>query len=87
MMPNLGLPEKESTGRYPAYAWPGGYPMYYLFADGEACCPSCANGDNGSEAGPDAEERDWRLVGAAVNWEDPDLACAHCGTVLEVAYP
>ena len=24
------------------YAWPGGYPLYLLCADGEVLCPDCA---------------------------------------------
>ena len=24
------------------YAWPGGYPLYLLCADGEVICPDCA---------------------------------------------
>ena len=33
---------RESTGALPAYAWPGGYPFYYLDANNDVLCPACA---------------------------------------------
>ena len=37
--------KKDDTGQYPAYAWPGGYPVYYVTADSGVLCPKCANED------------------------------------------
>jgi hypothetical protein len=71
------------------YAWPGGYPVYALMADSGALCPKCvkseirlvvsATADLGCDCG-------WEIVGAEVNWEDPDLYCDHCGERIESAY-
>ena len=50
----MNIPEiqkyREDNGTLPAYAWPGGYPIYYVLADGETLCPACANRENGSIA-------------------------------------
>jgi hypothetical protein len=74
-------------GTLPAYAWPGGYPMAYLCADGGTLCPDCANGRNGSEAStaPDAAP-DWRLIDGSVYWEGPPLTCDHCQAAIPSAY-
>jgi len=34
---------RTENGTLPAFAWPGGYPMYYVTTDGCVLCPSCAN--------------------------------------------
>lgn len=56
-----------------AYAWPGGYPMYYVQDDSTVLCPKCAE---------DVEEE----LASDVNWEDPDLYCDECGERIESAY-
>lgn len=74
-------------GRLPAFTDLGGYPIAYLFADGETCCPACANGGNGSDAStnPDTEPQ-WRIISADVHWEGSPLNCSHCGADIESAY-
>ena len=63
-------------GQLPAWAWPGGYPMYYMDEDGSEFCTSCANQDDAEPA-----IRYW-----GINWEDPDLYCSGgCGRI-ESAY-
>jgi hypothetical protein len=61
-------------GTLPAYAWPGGYPVFYL--DGENCvlCPKCANKEATAPT----------VYG--VNWEDPQLFCEECNECIESAY-
>lgn len=79
--------QRNENGTLPAYAWPGGYPIYYLFADGEVCCPDCANGENGSQAHEDRDgDHDWLLVGQQVHYEGETLACVHCNRQIESAY-
>lgn len=77
---------RNSAGRLPDYAWPGGYPIVYVMADGECLCPDCANGENGSEASETAEDPGWRLDGCEVHYEGPPITCAHCGKEIESAY-
>ena len=57
---------RDSDGRSPAYAWPGGYQMVYITRDGLNICPACANSDHGSED---------PVVAGDVYWEGPDLEC------------
>lgn len=59
---------RDSNGDLPAYAWPGGYPVTYIIADGGEgypvtyitadggdLCAACANGGNGSRADDDLD--------------------------------
>lgn len=67
------------------YAWPGGYPRYGVFSDGEACCKSCAAEEResiGTTTGTDG----WTLTALEVNWEDPQLYCGLCSKRIESAY-
>ena len=72
-----------------AYAWPGGYPTYFVAADGEAISFAavkanfklCLHDTLYPEFG-----NDWRIVAHEVNWEDADLYCAHTGKRIESAY-
>lgn len=77
----------NEQGEFDAYAWPGGYPIYYICEDGEALCPKCCN--ENKELIAEAEEyldRQWQIVGRDINYEDPDLYCAHCCERIESAY-
>ena len=78
---------RDENGKYPAFAWPGGYPIIYVTDDSGVLCPECANGENGSEASEDAEPRSgWRLEGSDVHWEGEPVTCDHCGKEIESAY-
>ena len=71
------------------YAWPGGYPMALLMADGE-CIDAQAARENYRQirrnmcARP--YSRDWQPVEAFVHWEGEPLCCAHSGRAIESAY-
>jgi hypothetical protein len=69
------------------YAWPGGYPMYIVMADGESLSIAAARENwcsivhstiNGYRDG-------WAAYGAEINWES-ELFCAHSGERIESAY-
>lgn len=77
---------RDDAGKLPAFAWPGGYPILYVTADGEVLCPDCANGANGSEASEDAVEAGWRLAGADIHYEGPPERCCHCNAEIPSAY-
>lgn len=76
----------------PSHAWPGGYPIYYVFTDGGCCCSKCAN--NNIESIDDDIEGNrnwnshggWALTAADINYEDADLRCDHCSRPIESAY-
>ncbi len=77
---------RDSNGKLPAYAWPGGYPIIYSTSDGAWLCPACANGENGSDANEASDDPQWRLIACDVHWEGPDLQCEHCNADIESAY-
>lgn len=68
---------------WPKYAWPGGYPIFYVTPDGGCLCPDCAN-DNLNLTFDGAD--DWRIVATDINYENTALYCDHCGGQIEPAY-
>lgn len=74
--------------RYGKWAWPGGYPRYFIADDGEALSFEAVR-ENWREVVSShlSGLRDgWLLVGVDVNWEDAELTCAHTGERIESAY-
>jgi hypothetical protein len=71
------------------YAWPGGYPMYFVTSDGAALSFAAVRKEwrqivqahlwNDTRCG-------WHIAGADINWEDPYLYCDHTGERIESAY-
>ncbi|MDE3038720.1 MAG: hypothetical protein KGJ21_09775 [Pseudomonadota bacterium] len=74
--------------RYGKFAWPGGYPLYFICDDGGALCCDCARKERRNVLSSIARNvRDgWRIVAQDVNYEDNDLFCDHCGEQIESAY-
>jgi len=62
----------------PAYAWPGGYPIFYFTDYGNVLCPDCANDCM-------ADDEYETVIDYDANWEDPELYC-ECGKRIESAY-
>jgi len=79
---------RNDDGTLQSFAWPGGYPIFYLAADNGILCPDCANGKNGSECqNPECQDEDqWRIVAAEIHWEGEPLVCEHCNGEIESAY-
>jgi len=72
------------------YAWPGGYPQFFVMADGESLSFPAAIAERERI---DSELRDstyadssWSPVAVAINWEDSTLVCCHTGARIESAY-
>jgi hypothetical protein len=65
------------NGHLPTYAWPGGYPLFYITEQGSILCPAHASAEH--------EYSDELIVDADVNWEDDALYCEH-GERIESAY-
>lgn len=82
----IGL--ERSREPLPAFAWPGGYPMFYVCSDGGALCPTCANQEIAliDVAIKDGLRDGWRAIDADVNYEDAGLCCDHCGKPIPAAY-
>lgn len=70
------------------YAWPGGYPIYYLTDDGGALSHASvvAEREGIADSIENGSNDGWRVVAVDVNWEDPDLYDDHSGERIESAY-
>lgn len=71
------------------YAWPGGYPLYFVMSDGEAMSFEAAKANRRLilEALRDRDSRcGWRVVGMDINWEDSDLYCCDTNKKINSAY-
>jgi hypothetical protein len=70
------------------YAWPGGYPIYFITDDGEALSFAAARSERRAilESIASQSRDGWRVVAADVNWEDASLHCVHTGERIESAY-
>lgn len=72
------------------HAWPGGYPRYFVTADGGALSFKAAEENAGliRDAIIAADRHSgWCVYGVLVNWEDAELTCDHSGERIECAYP
>lgn len=82
------LRQLKATLRNGSYAWPGGYPMYFICGDGEALAFKTVK-NNFKEivsAFMLCEDAQWRVIGCEVNWEDTELYDAHTNEQIESAY-
>jgi hypothetical protein len=75
-------PLPVTNGKLDCYAWPGGYPLYYLDKQNSVLCCDCAN-----KSYADTDELDgFKPESVGVNYEDPDLYCDQCSKRIESAY-
>lgn len=70
------------------YAWPGGYPTFWITSDGEALSWAAVKAERRQILGAihDRDNSGWRVVAVEINYEDPALYCAHTGDRIESAY-
>jgi len=70
------------------YAWPGGYPLYLITADGAALCVDCGKTEFKQIAWDWTRKQStgWCAIAVEVNWEDTSLYCDHCSQQIESAY-
>jgi hypothetical protein len=71
------------------YAWPGGYPRYFVCSDGAALSYAAAKAQSWQirhAIRTNNPTSGWRVDGCEVNWENPDLYCDHTGARIESAY-
>lgn len=71
------------------WAWPGGYPKYFVTADGEALSYEAVQAEQAQIESAISEPNtntQWQVIGVDVNWEDPALYCSHTNQRIESAY-
>lgn len=88
IQPSLDLtPYLLESGGVQSYAWPGGYPIYFVTQDNAALCSLCVTQNrkliNEAYANRDAQ---WNVVSSSVNYEDESLYCENCNAKIEAAY-
>jgi hypothetical protein len=66
----------------------GGYPKYWICDDGAALSYEAVIEEIWlvAMAVRDKHRNGWRVVGVDINWEDPNLYCAHTGKRIPSAY-
>ena len=70
----------DDSGKLSAFAWPGGYPIFYLDSENSVLCPACAE-----KARIDIIEK-FRPVASGIHWEGDPLHCDQCSCEIESAY-
>lgn len=75
----------------PEYAFPGGYPLFYVTKDCETVCPKCVNANlplfiDGRESFHDPVDNSYLITHYDINWECTDMQCANCYNQIESAY-
>lgn len=80
--------ELRATIRNGAFAWPGGYPMYFITSDGAALSFDTVQKKLRQIAWSIRHKSNdgWRVVGCDINYEDGELTDAHTGARIESAY-
>ena len=69
--------QRNNGGELPKYAWPGGYPIFYIDRENNVLCVDCAKKN---------DEYSSELVAHDINYEDGELCCMHCGNKIESAF-
>jgi hypothetical protein len=86
----LASDDQGKPGELPAFAWPGGYTMYYLTNGGDVLCHQCATRDltdllyNGQTTNDDSPVA-YGALGATEDYPDDNLWCDDCGCVIHQA--
>ena len=78
----------RSAMRNGPYAWPGGYPCYFVTSDGAALSFEAARKErrNILESIAHRLNDGWRVIGLDVNYEDDQLYCDQTNERIPSAY-
>lgn len=73
--------QRDSKGQLIKYAWPGGYPVFYLDGENSVLCHDCAVKSDSEDEIPQ-----FKPVASDINYEDASLYCDQCSQRIESAY-
>lgn len=78
----------KATLRAGEYAWPGGYPLFFITSDGAALSFKTARKEfrRIAESIRDRSHDGWRVVACTINYEDSELYDDHSNEKIEAAY-
>lgn len=70
------------------FAWPGGYPKYFITADGAALSFEAVRAEFKNVVWSYMNDCSdgWLVAGVDINWEDQELFCEHTNKPIESAY-
>lgn len=74
--------ERNSDGQLPGFAWPGGYPIYYLDRENSTLCAKCATKSLDDEDGNEG----FKPCAFGIHYEGAPIQCEDCNTLIESAY-
>jgi hypothetical protein len=77
----LDCDDQGKAGELPAFAWPGGYTMFYITASGDALCAKCATADLLAAESDDPPVA-YGAYGATEDYPEDDEHCVSCGDVI-----
>jgi len=77
---------RDKEGRCDKYAWPGGYPIYYVCADDGVLCPDCVDAERELIDSADEHDKQWFVIDREINYEDYNLYCDNCNKRIDPAY-
>lgn len=82
------LSDVKAALRAGPYAWPGGYPLYFVTRDGAALSFEAVTEQFLNVAWDFLKDAStgWRIDGLATNEENGDLYCDHSGKKIPAAY-
>ena len=88
MTPLRALQSVKALLRFGPYAWPGGYPLYFITHDGAALSYEAVRQQWRQVVADhlDGYSSGWLIAAAAMNEEDADLWCDHTGARIPSAY-
>jgi len=75
--------QRINSGKVMVYAFPGGYPMYYLTQDDSVLCPQCVE-ENQDECS-DSSDPKWYVESHGINYENNSMHCDECSKQIECA--
>jgi hypothetical protein len=87
---HVGLPVSREP--IPEFAWPGGYPIVYVFRDGGCICAPCVNReileiDSANRTGQGRNSHGgWAVDAFDIHYEGEPEICDHCGKSVDSAY-
>ncbi len=87
-MKNYTTQDLKKQLRAGEFAWPGGYPLFFITSDGAALSFEAVRENLRSVLWSirHGVNDGWRVIGCDVNWEDPSLYCDHTGARIPSAY-
>ena len=68
------------------YAWPGGYPLFFICKDGSTLSFNHVLANKADYAYAIDNAYPEAIVAVCVNWEDQDLYCEDSGVKIDAAY-